>query len=44
VYCVSVIVYYALLIYTVDDILDANDKLLNIANKVKDYILWLKVV
>jgi hypothetical protein len=26
------------------DILDANDKLVNTANKVKNYILWLKVV
>jgi hypothetical protein len=24
--------------------LDANDKLLNTANKFKDYILWLKLV
>jgi hypothetical protein len=44
VYCVYVIVYYALLIYVVDDILNANDKLLNTTDKVEEYILWLKVV
>jgi hypothetical protein len=44
VYCVSVVTCYALLIYTIDDILNANDKLLNIADKVEVYILWLKVV
>jgi hypothetical protein len=30
---------YALLIYIVDDILNANDKLLNIVDKVEVYIL-----
>jgi hypothetical protein len=35
------IVYYALLIYTTDDILNTNDKLLI---KLKIHILWLKVV
>jgi hypothetical protein len=44
VYCVFVLTCYALLIYTTDDILNDNDKLLNTVDKVEVYILWLKLV
>jgi hypothetical protein len=43
-YCVHVVVYCALFIYTADDILNTNDKLLNTADKVEEYIVFLKVV
>jgi hypothetical protein len=44
VYYVFVVAYCSWLIYTTDDTLNANVKLLNIAHKVKEYTLWLKVV
>jgi len=44
VYSMFVVTFYALLIYTVDNILNVNDKLLNTTDKIEAYILWFKVV
>jgi hypothetical protein len=44
VYCVYMVICYALFIYNVDDIFNANDKFLNTSNNVEEFILWLKVV